>query len=240
MNMRHLLQTELSRRCERNPKYSLRAFAKALGMSHATLSQVISGKRPVSRKSVRKISECLALGPERRALGVAPSEFEQIGVDTFSIISDWYHYAILSLLETPSSSIDPRWIARRLGISLAEAAGAVDRLKRLELIERRDGRWRQKGKRLRVDNVEASAAARKFHRQLLAKALESLENDPKPMRDFEGITLAFDPREMPYAIERLNSYARELAVELQKRGRPSEVYELAVQFFPVSRRGEER
>ncbi|HUP58360.1 MAG TPA: DUF4423 domain-containing protein, partial [Bdellovibrionota bacterium] len=172
--------------------------------------------------------------------GVAPSEFEQIGVDTFSIISDWYHYAILSLLETPDSKLDPRWIARRLGISLAEAAGAVERLKRLDLIEKRAGRWGQKGKRIRVDNVEASAAARKFHRQLLTKALESLENDPKPVRDFEGITLAFDPREMPYAIERLNSYARELAVELQKRGRPSEVYELAVQFFPVSRRGDEK
>lgn len=233
----NLLQTELSRRCERNPKYSLRAFAKALGLSHATLSQMMSGKRPVSRKSLKKIAESLALGPERRALGEPATDYERISIDTFSAISDWYHYAILSLLETPDSKLDPRWIARRLGISLAEAGVAISRLRRLDLVERRGGRWRQKGGRLRVDNVEASAAARKFHRQLLTKALESLENDPKPIRDFEGITLAFDPREMPYAIQRLNSYARELAGELQRRGKPSEVYELTVQFFPVSKRG---
>ena len=56
---RLLLQRELERRCQSNPKYSLRAFAKALKMSPAALSYMLTGKRPVSKKTVKKIVDRL-------------------------------------------------------------------------------------------------------------------------------------------------------------------------------------
>ncbi|HLN29547.1 MAG TPA: hypothetical protein VK395_17495 [Gemmataceae bacterium] len=39
------LQAELGRRCAGNAQYSLRAFAKFLAIDHATLSQLLRGKR---------------------------------------------------------------------------------------------------------------------------------------------------------------------------------------------------
>ena len=69
MNPKHLLQRELSIRCEKNPRYSLRAFSRALGMSHTALSFVLSGKRPLSKNAARKVSEVLQLDPlQRKAL----------------------------------------------------------------------------------------------------------------------------------------------------------------------------
>src|SRR4051794_29725601 len=63
---RFLLQNELTRRCAKNPRYSLRAFAKALGMSHTVLSLVLSGKRPLSRKAALQVASALELAPAER------------------------------------------------------------------------------------------------------------------------------------------------------------------------------
>ena len=57
-----------------------------------------------------------------------------VDLDTFAVISDWYHYAILSLLEVTDARLDPRWISKRLGINRLEARLAIERLKRLSLI----------------------------------------------------------------------------------------------------------
>ena len=48
-------------RKEKNPRYSLRAFARSLGVSSGQLSEILSGKRPLSHKLARRISIALAL-----------------------------------------------------------------------------------------------------------------------------------------------------------------------------------
>lgn len=40
---RALLRQELVRRSAKNPSYSLRSFAKSLGVNHATLSSILAG-----------------------------------------------------------------------------------------------------------------------------------------------------------------------------------------------------
>ncbi|HEY8269264.1 MAG TPA: hypothetical protein VIG33_00125 [Pseudobdellovibrionaceae bacterium] len=48
-------------RKEKNPRYSLRAFARSLGVSSGQLSEILSEKRPLSHKLARRISVALAL-----------------------------------------------------------------------------------------------------------------------------------------------------------------------------------
>src|SRR5688572_26470320 len=61
-----LLKKELSLRCQRNPRYSVRAFARALAMSPGALSQILSGKRLPSYKTSLKITKSLGLSPKDR------------------------------------------------------------------------------------------------------------------------------------------------------------------------------
>ena len=111
-DFRQLLQAELVRRCNKNASYSLRAYAKSLGMSHATLSSILSGKRPLTKKAIIKISASLNLNKETIDLylsrlnsnGDGTAKFlnskiqhQQMALDTFAAISDWYHDAILEL-----------------------------------------------------------------------------------------------------------------------------------------------
>ena len=63
---RFILATELTRRQSRNPSYSLRSFAKALGISATALSEALNGKRCLRRDSAQKIADRLAIPPEDR------------------------------------------------------------------------------------------------------------------------------------------------------------------------------
>jgi len=250
---RLILQRELVRRCERNPQYSLRSFARAIGVSHSLLSLILSGKRRLSKKAAAKVLDCLELTPEERNLLAtsprsrkseemvdpvtrmpAPESFQDISLDSFTVISDWYHYAILSLMEIPRSKFEPAWIANRLGITEMQAKSAMERLKRLGMISRVGKCWKQTGLPLKVDNTVSTAATRKFHRQLLEKAVTSLENEPFERREFYSMTLAIDSSLVEYARKQIKAFGRQLMRDLEKRKPAGEVYNLSVQLFPLS------
>jgi uncharacterized protein (TIGR02147 family) len=241
--VRIILQKELARRCETNPRYSLRAFAKALGISHPLLSLVLSGKRKLSKKSALKVAEKLPLLPYERQFFLgemefeegAPKEHHQLDLDTFSIISDWFHYAILSLLDVRGARFEAGWIARRLNINIHEAKDAMERLVRLGLVEQQGQCWKQTGLPLKVENAISTAASQKYHRQLMQKAVYSLENDSRELQNFSSMTLSMDPEMMSYAIEKIKKFRRLLADELEKAKPGKEVYSLNIQLFPISR-----
>jgi uncharacterized protein (TIGR02147 family) len=239
-----LLKAEFSRRCRANPKYSLRAFAKAMGISHTLISLIFAGKRSITAKTAMQLSDRLGWSPAQRKrleghdLKMTlngDSGFSTMDLDQFEVIADWHHYAILSLLEVPRSKFDAKWIANRLGINPLEAQYAMERLQRLGLVAFSRGRWRQTGKSIKVENNISTPATRRFHRQLLERAIQSLENDPISTRDFSSITFAMDASQVQYALERIRRFRRDLCKELEERAEPNEVYQLMVQIFPLSR-----
>ena len=59
MNVEQLRQ-ELRRRCERNPRYSIRAFARALEIHPSTLAAILAEKRPLTRKTAIRLASRLA------------------------------------------------------------------------------------------------------------------------------------------------------------------------------------
>jgi len=61
------LNHEFARRQARNARYSLRSFARDLECDHATLSQWMRGKRPITRERVDKLCKSLKLDRTARA-----------------------------------------------------------------------------------------------------------------------------------------------------------------------------
>src|SRR5689334_22299599 len=56
-----LLRSELAKRCEKNERYSLRAFARDLDIEHATLSQLLRGQRELTAATVDRLARQLGL-----------------------------------------------------------------------------------------------------------------------------------------------------------------------------------
>ena len=97
-----VLRAELERRQAANARYSLRAFARDLGISHTLLSLIASGKRALSEELARKIIATSKLPKNERdimALGLppeAPQQREKLSLEMFAMMADWVRDAILS------------------------------------------------------------------------------------------------------------------------------------------------
>src|SRR5687767_4852156 len=63
MDMRATLEAELNRRRQRNPRYSLRAFAQAMRTHHSTLSQILQSRRRLTPRSIQGFGARLGLTP---------------------------------------------------------------------------------------------------------------------------------------------------------------------------------
>src|SRR5438093_584647 len=109
---RQYLRGEFETRSKTNARFSLRSFARALGVSPAGLSMVLSGKTPVTLSFIEKTAPKLKLKSEqvqnfqlqllmeKGGMAIQSREFEFVDADNFAIIKEWYHYAILNLMRT--------------------------------------------------------------------------------------------------------------------------------------------
>lgn len=248
-DFRAYLQSELVRRCKSNPKYSLRAFARLLEVEPSFLSKILNRKRVVTENTLNKFGSKMGLSPNdlqtyRAGLpgassgeGQLAADYQQLTLDHFQMIADWYHYAILELITVKNFKSDPKWVARALGISVAEVSAAVERLIRLDYIEiSARGKWlNRSGNNTTVGNEFTAIAFRRLQQQILSMATTALEEVPLELRDQSSMTVAIDTRLLPEAKLRIKKFRREMARLVQKSGSWNEVYQLGISFYPLTK-----
>lgn len=239
-----VIQNDFEFRKSKTYSYSLRRYATFLELSPAQLSQLISGKRALSKKMAGKICEKLTLSPfekEKFVLSALSSTQDissseshvQLADDEFALIADWYHFAILSLSETRHTKASALWISKRLGIDHGKAREALERLERLGILELKNGKLKQLKKNIRTTSDIPSAAIRKYHRQNLQLASDKIETIKPEAREFTAITMSINPKKLKDAKKMINDFKRKLC-DLLQDGEPSEVYTFSAQLFPVS------
>lgn len=243
-NLKELLQRELVNRCRKNPKYSLRAFARSLEIEPSQLSKIINGKRQPREKLINSIIAKLNLSPQEAQHYAKPSNsetnpYQTLTLDHFEVIADWYHYAILELTQVAGLQLSFKSIARTLGISEAEAKLAVNRLIKLEMLEITDDhQWIDRsGLVTTVGNAFTAVAFRRLQKQVLEKALSALEETPLSERDQTSITMAMPSALLPQAQAKIKKFRRNLCKFLQENSlKKDRVYHLSISLYPVSKK----
>lgn len=240
------LRETYKKRRDRNPTYSLRAFAKSLDISPARLSQMLNRRRPITSNQLEKIADALALDPETKSRLAAKSPgprldklprakaFEAIDLEVFKFISDWQHSALICLLTTQGAKSEVRWLAKRLGVSTIEIRGTIERLVRLGMIGRRGKRLVPTAGNFATPSGIPSAALRSLHKQMIDKASDALESQSTEQRDITSMTMGIDKSRLPEAKILIQEFRRQLCAYLEG-GTPSEVYALNVQLFQLSK-----
>ena len=109
MDLRATLERELESRRRRNPRYSLRAFARALGTNHGTLSQILSSKRRLTPRSIRRLGA---------RIGLSPVEIRDVCLTA-------HCDSIIGLIGGPRFKADARWISVMTGIPLDDVSVAL-------------------------------------------------------------------------------------------------------------------
>ena len=240
----NFLTSELSKRVESNAKYSLRAFAKYLDLSPAALSLILQKKRAPSRKVFEKIKmRFMSDGPLYQRFKTASeggsrldnTEPDNLDLETFEKISTWTAYAILSLIITKSFQSNLKWIAKRLGVSVYEASDAVEALRSAGILDTSGVSWTQKTNALRINNKYSTAITKRFQRQMLEKAMFSLENDSLEIRDMSSITIAFPVENIDEAKAFIRSFRHRFTKKFENPESANEVYNLTIQLTPITK-----
>jgi uncharacterized protein (TIGR02147 family) len=250
-SFRQVLQAELARRCSNNPQYSLRAFAKYLGLDHSTLSQLLRGKRRLTARAIRKFATRLGLTADETANHVAREDqvpadssdeeverqVRQLAFDTASLIADWHHYAILELVHVKDFRPDSRWVARVLDIPVDEVNVALQRLLRLGLLEMAaPDRWVDRlGDATASVQGFAHAAVERFSEQVRKLTLRAVRSLPRGSYEYSSTTLAVNTARIPMAIERIARLRDELMALLSQGTDRDDVYQLEISLVPVTR-----
>ena len=254
-DFRIILKEELEQRCSKNPRYSMRSFARDLGLAPARLSDVLRGRYGLSRAAGESIAKSLgyskseitrfcdlidsehARDPKKRSEALQRVEqkqdnYRQLSLDGFQVISEWYHYAILELTLIEGFRSDSAWIAKQLGISQLVAQAAVERLLRLDLLLRDDHGVLipSEGMTSSPDGVP-SESIKKFHRQILQKAIQAIDLQNIEERDFSNVILAIDEEQIPQAKESIRKFRREFDLKFGRTQKKNRIYNLSVQFF---------
>lgn len=257
---RDYLRRSFEDRISANPRYSLRAFARDIGLDPARLSLILSKKQGLSadigRKIARKLSMseqesnlfCLLIEAEHarnkvhrtiasaKARALVQNVAAPLSLDTFRIISDWYHFAILELASLDDFSLEVPQIAQALDLHSEVVMTAVERLKRVGLLAMRRGKLVPTEEFTFTGSGAPSDAIKQFHAQMLEKALVALKTQSVEERDFSSITLAFDEELIPAAREHLKQFRRNFSKSIGNTKRKTSLYALNIQFFRISKK----
>lgn len=247
-SFREYLRAELTKRTKDNPSYSLRAFAKHLGVSASGLSMTMSGKTPVTLAFIEKAAKKLKLKEEvltqlqlqlineKNKKTFEHDELEFIDEDYFSIIKEWHHYAILNLMRTKDFKPQPSWIAKRLGLTLPEVQSAIEKLQRVKLLKIENGKWEDLSSKFTTHSnyKKMSAAAKENQKILFSKALDSIENDAFESRFHSGSTIAIKIDDMEHAKIFINNFRKEFMQRFDNLENADDVYHLSVALFGLS------
>ena len=239
-NLRHLLQKEFVKRCKRNPAYSMRAYASFLEIDQSLLSKIMRGERSISKENSRRLGFKLGLGPAEVNVLLKKSptteRYLPLDDDSFNLIADWYHFAILELIKTRSCKSDIKLMAKKLGIHVEEARTAIERMQRMGLIRQDRNTFSLSSASNTWTNTHATSEARKrLQKSLLERSLAAIETVPFELRENGSLTVAINKSRLPEFKEKLKRIRQELGEFFQQDTQLDEVYQLTLAFFPLTK-----
>lgn len=245
VHLRKVLSKNFEKLKQDSPQYSLRAFARKLGISPTAMSEMIHGKRVITRKTVTKMLDRLEIPAvdkdkiiknenSRSAFIYEEKKFVEVDLNQNSHIAEWQYFAILSLAETEDFQADSKWIAQRLNISESLAHKSLQNLKELKVLTaNEDGKFVPSGLQFKIESGLQETIFKTGHRDSLDLAKKALDDFDRELIDFSSMTMAIDHEFLPEAKDLIRQFRRRLASFLES-GKKEEVYKLNIQLFPLS------
>ncbi len=250
----------------KNNRYSLRAWARQLGYENPSfLSHILKRKRKLKINITEKFASNLQLSDEGKryfellVLLQNSSTMEEkkiyldlieslrpktnripktLNIEAFRFISDWYHTAILEMVELREFKNDPEYISKRLSgnISVHNIKKAIIRLLKLKLLEETPSRKlkRTKGNPVIIESYIPSEALRYFHKQMIEKAHAAIEEQSLKERDIRGSMISIHMNDYS-KIQAIIKKAHSDIVKYSSDGNGDEIYHFNTQFFKVTK-----
>lgn len=262
---RTFLKNTLNEKAQINKGYSLRTFAGKLQISNSYLSEVLNNKKMLSVELAFKIALkldltdletqyfCLLVQIDQEKDPAFREAFQDrlkklnpknkshdLSVDVFKTISEWYHLPILELTYLPGFKATPDYVSKKLGISKSEAELALKRLIRLDLLEKDNKQiWKKAHNYLLSESKVSDSAFKHYHKQILERAIASIDSQSPKERISATDVLAIDSKYLP-EIDRLSQEFSSAVMKISERSKIKDnVYALSVHFLNLTKKKDE-
>lgn len=258
------LKSEFEKRAARNRNYSLRAYARDLGMSPAALSGLLNLKKGLSEATAQDIAERLGFSkaetqaflvsvasqhsrsPKKRKTAQEQlkknlqrqTRQQKIESENFAQIQNWYSLSLLELMELDSCTHKIEWFTEKLQLSSIVIKNALRRLIHVGLVEFKDGKYQPLTEESTTSEDLPSDDIKNFHAEMLKKSEVALYTNPVTEREFINMTLAFPSAEIKEAQEMIRDFQAEFAERFyhQSKKKKNSVYQLSMQFFRIDQK----
>lgn len=264
LNYREFLRDSFEAEKKRSPSFSYRYVARHVGVrTPGHLKRIIDGERRLTDELAPRYADTFHLRGRERSYFVSLvrfnnakqsaareaayldltkfrgfAEIHQLDTNQAAFCREWYIPAIRELVTCDHFVDDPAWIAGQLQprISVANARRALRTLLDLKLLARVDGRLVQTSATISTGVQPQSLHIAGYHRAVLERASECIDEFPAAERDLSALTLCVPDAAIDELKDRMAVFRQELLAEYGSRTDGTRVCTLSMQLFPMNRK----
>ncbi|WP_413582714.1 DUF4423 domain-containing protein [Bdellovibrio sp. HCB288] len=249
---RDLLALDYHNKRTKNHRFSKRSYATQLEISSGRLGDLLSGRRTVNAAECERFLKVSGLSAEQkiafqkfvinearnfkdRRKKVSTPSGRLLSLEEFEIISDWEYFSFMALAESSVFKSDVAWIAKKLGLTQKRVEEVIGNLHRsgFVTIDLETGSIKNVHQFLATLTDIPSEVIKNASAQHLQRAMEKLFAIDVDAREVTTLTLPIDRGNMKDFKAMIRRWKSEL-VEFASKQNTNEVYDLNIQFVPVS------
>lgn len=259
---RDILKNVYEIRKRKNPSYSMVAFSRDCGFKSYHVSDVLSGRYPLSIKRAHDVSKKLKfndlLHEEFIALVNLEHSKDQIRVqqaiktlkkaqsdsvviindNDFSLISDWYYLAIVEIYRNEKNQkLGFLEISEKLNIDKDLALNAINKLVEQNYLCRLSPSGYKANKEyiaIRASN-KSSEIIRNFHKQILSKVVTSIDSISSDKRHIQTFVALLSEKDYKLFVDDLSQFIKQRIEELQETKSSGVVHSIGFQILPLEK-----
>jgi len=160
----------------------------------------------------------------------------ELSTAQLAILSDLKTIALFELLQIEKEEPSLDRLAKRLGsgTTIADVAHGIELLQKAKLIQKTAKGFRLLNRTLKSNDDVPSQSVRSFHRQAMTAADDALGRIDFSEREFISTTLAIPKSALPALKETIRAFRDEILAVSEQAENPEEVFQLNIQFFPLT------
>lgn len=254
-----ILKEEFHNRKQKNSKYSMRAFAKYLGVSHALLSLVFLKKKGLSLKTAEKISSKLSLSHYERSIFISSVEkcfsrsekkksdaglaliqlkrkkqFKSITPETVTQLDHWAYIAAFEAIYSEKAQT-LKDISFFLDQKPSLIAKVLTYLQEISAISEENGVYTALSSSLHTTNDIPATSMVNYHISIAQKSIEAIKHQPVHMREYQNTILTVSPESIGDAKKMIRNFIHEFNTRFYVDNNSTQIYSLLVSFFKMGR-----
>lgn len=258
------LKDHLKNKKKLNSAFSLRSWAKLLGMkSHGPLHAILNQQRGIPKKLVPPLIQSLKLNKKdakyfealvdfqrsktieekdfyrERLEKLSPTPLRELNdLEAYKYITDPVQIVLAEMTQLKNFQNNPAWIKKhfRLSLNLRDIEIIIERLLKLGVVEEHGDKLLKRVEHIYTKFDVLSDTIQNYHKICSQMAIDEISKQDLLEREFNAIAFNIKKKDLPKMKEAMRDFINQLVEEYEAPShKGDETYQLNLQFFSLTK-----